>query len=57
MGPRSPAAAAKGNVNVIAEPVRQRDVPAPPKILDSLGEVGVAEVLKKIDAEMVDVVV
>ena len=36
--------------DVIAEPARQRDVPAPPELADVLGKIGAAEILHQVDA-------
>src|SRR5207244_8511076 len=48
---RATAVAPERNVHVIAIPVRQRDVPAPPKLGNGTGHVGVVEVLAELEAE------
>ncbi len=45
------AAAAQGDVEVVAEPGGQRDVPAPPELGDVAGEVGVGEIAHQVEAE------
>ena len=42
---RSEAVSAERNVEVVAEPVRQRDVPAPPELLHRLRNVGIVEIV------------
>ena len=49
--PRRHAVAAERHVEVVAEPRRQRHVPAAPELLDGVGDVRPAEVLRKAEAE------
>src|SRR5207302_1530265 len=48
---RAAAVAAQGDVDVVAEPARQRDVPAPPELDQVAGEVGAGEVPHEPEAE------
>ena len=48
---RRHAVAAERDVEVVAEPGRQRDVPAPPELLHRVGDVRLAEVLREAEAE------
>lgn len=43
--------AAQGNVDVIPEPARKRDMPAPPKFGDATGDIGQIEVSRAIKAK------
>ena len=43
--------APEGDVEVVPQPTRERDVPAPPEVLDGQGRVGTVEVLREADAE------
>ena len=45
------AVAAEGNVDIVAEPRGERDVPAPPELGDAAGDIGIVEVFKKVEAE------
>src|SRR5580704_17205253 len=45
------AVAAERNIDVVAEPGGERDVPAPPEIADGLGSVGKLEIFDKLEAE------
>src|SRR5215203_2910740 len=49
--PEAAAAAAQRNVDVIAEPGRQRHVPPRPELLNRVGGVRIVEVLRKAEAE------
>ena len=42
---------AQGNIDVVAEPAGERDVPATPEVGDVRGKVGIAEVVRKVEAE------
>ena len=50
---RAKPVAAKRHIEVVAQPARQRHVPAPPEILQSQGAVGLVEILRKPVAEKV----
>src|SRR2546426_612194 len=43
--------AAEGPVEIVAEPGRKRDVPAPPEVLDRIRRVGPSEVLGEAESE------
>ena len=45
------AASAEREIDIFAEPARKRDVPAPPKIRDTVGNVGIVEIFKEMKAE------
>ena len=47
---RDPAAAQR-DVDVVAEPGGERDVPAPPEVLHGAGDVGIVEVLDELEAQ------
>src|SRR5437773_2244604 len=49
--PRTETIAAKRDVDVVAEPCRQCDVPTPPEILYRDGRIGVIEIFRKAEAE------
>ena len=48
---RAAAIAAHRDVKVVANPARQGQVPAPPKILDAVRQIGMVEVLWKMETE------
>src|SRR5260370_8334304 len=49
--PLAMRASAEGNVQVIAKPGAQADVPAAPEILKTIGEEGLAEIDHEVEAE------
>ena len=49
--PAAAAVAAEGDVEVVAQPARQRHVPAAPEVLQAQGDVGRVEVRREADAE------
>src|SRR5260370_42656765 len=49
--PLAMRASAEGNVQIIAKPGAQADVPAPPEILKTIGEEGLAQIHHKVEAQ------
>ena len=45
------AVAAQRDIEIIAEPCGQRNVPPPPEVRDAVGTVGIAEVFRQPDTE------
>ena len=48
---RAAAIAAHRDVEVVADPARQGQVPAPPEVLDAARQIGVVEVFREMEAE------
>ena len=49
--PLAASVSAYGDVDVIAQPLGETDVPTMPKVGDAMGKVGIVEILLQADAE------
>ncbi len=49
--PAAAAVATQGDIEVVAQPAGQRQVPAPPEVLDAAGKIGPVEVFRKVEAQ------